>query len=209
MTEKDFVKQEVEKHQVEKERVKRKKMDRQNRKQRDEEMNILFKNFFGENRIWGPIADSYRKKYYSTYMPINDGRFLHEHAILRKENLYETSASKLNDKGTPGDILVPIRDPLRGCSLAFADGEVLPQNSDNFEVWYRRLPIHKMFLQGKESEIHYLAPDNEQPDFPFVYVNWNVDCELSEEDNNEEDEKNTITKNITWDRDRCRDYMDY
>ncbi len=53
-----------------------------------------------------------------------------------------------------------------------------------------------------------MAPYNEQPDFPFVYVDWNVDCELSEEDNNEEDEKNTITKNITWDRDRC-DYMDY
>ena len=106
------------------------------------------------------------------------------------------------------DILVPIRDPLQGCSLAFAEGEVLPQKSDNFDAWYRRLPIHKRFLQGKESEIHYLAPDNEQPDFPFVYVDWNVDCELSEEDNNEEDENNTITKNITWDRDRC-DYMDY
>ncbi len=51
-----------------------------------------------------------------------------------------------------------------------------------------------------------MAPDNEQPDFPCVYVDWNVDCELSEEDNNEEDEKNTITKTsggrgiggITW-----------
>ncbi len=75
-------------------------------------------------------------------------------------------------------------------------GEVLPQKSDNFDAWYRRLLIHKMFLQGKESEIHYLAPDNEQPDFQFVYVDWNVDCELSEEENNEEDEKNTITKNI-------------
>ncbi len=107
-----------------------------------------------------------------------------------------------------GDILVPIRDPLWGCSLAFAEGGILPQKSDNFDAWYKRLPIHKRFLQGKESEIHYLAPDNEQPDFPFVYVDWNVDCELSEEDANEEDEKNTITKNVTWDRDRC-DYMDY
>ncbi len=96
-----------------------------------------------------------------------------------------------------GDILVPIRDPLPGCSLAFSEGEVLPQKSDNFDACYRRLPIHKMFLQGKESEIHYLAPDNEQPDFPFVYVNLNADCELSEEEDNEEDEKNTITKNIT------------
>jgi hypothetical protein len=81
--------------------------------------------------------------------------------------------------------LVPIRDPLQGCSLAFAEGGLLPQKSDNFDAWYKRLPIHKRFLQGKESEIHYLAPDNEQPDFPFVYVDWNVDCELSEEDNNE------------------------
>jgi hypothetical protein len=54
-----------------------------------------------------------------------------------------------------------------------------------------------MFLQRKESEIHYLALDNEQPDFPFVNVDWNVDCELSEEEDNEEDEKNTITKNNT------------
>jgi hypothetical protein len=152
-------------------------------------MNILFKNFFGENRIWGPTADLYRKKYYSTYMPIGNGRFLHEHTILRKENFYKTSSSKLNDNRTTGDILVPIRDPLQGCSLAFGEGEVLPQKSDNFDAWYRRLPIHKMFLQGKESEINYLALDNEQLDFPFVYVDWNVDCELSEEEDNEEDEK--------------------
>jgi hypothetical protein len=44
-----------------------------------------------------------------------------------------------------------------------------------------------VFLDGNESEVHYLAPDNEQPDFPFVYVNWNVDYEFSEVDDNEED----------------------
>ncbi len=57
-----------------------------------------------------------------------------------------------------------------------------------------------------------MAPDNEQPDFPFVYVSWNVDFELSVQDNNEEDEKNTITKTshgigigvITWiTREKC------
>jgi hypothetical protein len=197
MTDKEFAKRDEEKCQAEKERVNRKNMDWQNRKQRDEDMNILFENFFGENRIWGPIADSYWKKYYSRYMPIGNGRFLHEHAILRKENLYETGSSKSNDNRRTGDIMVPIRDPLQGCSLVFGEGEVLPQKSDNFDAWYKRLPIHKMFLQGKESEIHFLAPDNEQPDFPFVYVNLNVDCELSEEEDNEEDEKNTITKNIT------------
>jgi hypothetical protein len=58
MTDKEFAKRNKEKRQAEKERVKRKKMDRQNRKQRDKDMNILFKNFFGENRIWGPIDDS-------------------------------------------------------------------------------------------------------------------------------------------------------
>ncbi len=187
MTDKEFAKWEEEKCQAKKERVIKEKIDLQNRKQRNKDMNILFEIFFGEN-TWGPIADSNQKKYNSAYMPIGKGRFLYEHAILRKKNLYKTSASKSNDKGTTGEILVPIRDPLRGCSLAFADGEVLPQNSDNFEVWYRRLPIHKMYLQGKESEIHYLAPDNEQPDFPFVYIDWNVDCEFSEEDDNEEDE---------------------
>jgi hypothetical protein len=55
-------------------------------------------------------------------------------------------------------------------------------NKDNYDMWYRSLPIHKMFLDGKESEIHYLAPDNIQPDFPFVYVDWNVDCESSDDD---------------------------
>jgi hypothetical protein len=62
-----------------------------------------------------------------------------------------------------------------------------------------------MYFDGKESEIHYLAPDNEQPDFPLVYVDWNgVDCEISEEDDDTKDEKNdTISKNISWNRDRC------
>ncbi len=26
-----------------------------------------------------------------------------------------------------------------------------------------------------ETEIRYIAPDNLQPDFPFVYLDWNVD----------------------------------
>jgi hypothetical protein len=200
MSDKEFAKREEEKRHAKKEREKRKKMELQNRKQRDEDMNQLFENFFGEKRTWGQIADSYRKKYCSAYMPVGEGRFLYEHTILRKENLYETCT---------GGVLVPIRDPLRECNLVFADGEVLPRNSDNFEVWYRRLPIHKLFLQGKESEIHYLAPDNEQPDFPFVYIDWNVDCEFSEEDDCEEDEENTmITNNVTWDRDRWH-YVDY
>jgi hypothetical protein len=102
----------------------------------------------------------------------------------------------IHDNSKTGDILVPIRNPMQGCSFAFAEGKVLLEKSDNFDMWYRSLPIHKMFVNGKESEIHYLAPDNEQPDFPFVYVNWNVDCELSEEHDNKDDEQNTITKII-------------
>ena len=93
------------------------------------------------NRAWGPIAESYKNIFCSAYMPIDEGRFLYEHTILRKETLYKTCT---------GGVLVPIRDPLRECNLAFADGEVLPRNSNNFEVWYRRLPIHKLFLQGKK-----------------------------------------------------------
>ncbi len=100
--------------------MKRKKIDRQNRKQSEEKMNILFENFFGDNKIWGPIADSYQKKYYTAYMPIGYERFLYEHAIVRKEDLYKTISSKLNDNSKTGDILVPIRDPLQGCSHAFA-----------------------------------------------------------------------------------------
>ena len=45
-----------------------------------------------------------------------------------------------------------------------------------------------------------------QPDYPFVYVDWNVDCELSDrdEDSDQSDEKHT--GNISWDRDRCDHY---
>jgi hypothetical protein len=69
---------------------------------------------------------------------------------------------------------------------AFADWTILPENNDDFDAWYRSLPIHKIFLVGKESEIHYLAPENEQSDYPFVYVGWNVNCELGEEDEDSE-----------------------
>ena len=82
-------------------------------------------------------------------------------------------------------MLVPIGDPLRGCNLCFANDKILPMNSDNYDTWYRSLSIHKMFLDGKESEIHYLAPDNLQPDFSIVYVDWNVDCESSDGDRDE------------------------
>ena len=50
---------------------------------------------------------------------------------------------------------------------------------------------------------HYLAPENEQPDYPFVYVGWNVDCELSEEDEDSGQDNEKITENMSWDRDRC------
>jgi hypothetical protein len=93
MTDNDFAKREENKRQTEKERVKRKKIDRKNRKQREEDMTILFENFFAENRIWGPIADIYQKKYYTAYMPIGDERFLYEHATVRKKDLDKTISS--------------------------------------------------------------------------------------------------------------------
>ena len=43
-----------------------------------------------------------------------------------------------------------------------------------------------------ETEIRYLAPDNLQPDFPFVYLDWNVDCESSSDD----DEDNRWRRDI-------------
>ena len=81
--------------------------------------------------------------------------------------------------------------------------KILLENNDDFDAWYRSLPIHKIFLVGKESEIHNLAPENEQPDYPFVYVGWNVDCELSEEDEDSEQDDEKIAENISWYRDRC------
>jgi hypothetical protein len=120
-------------------------------------------------------------------MPIGIMRFLYGHAIVRNEDLYKTISTNSTVNSKTGDIWVPIMDPLQGCSLVFAEGKLLTVKSDNFDVWYRSLPIHKVILDGKESEIHCLALDNKQPDFPFVYVNWNVDCELSEGEDNKED----------------------
>jgi hypothetical protein len=97
-------------------------------------------------------------------------------------------------------MLFPIREPLLGCNLNVAEGKVLPSNVGYFEKWYRQLPIHKMILEGKESEIHYLALNNLQPDFPFVYLDWNVDCEISED--NYEDKKYDRNQKVKWDTDR-------
>jgi hypothetical protein len=135
MTDKEIAKRELNKCQAEKERVKRKKIDWKNRKQREEDITILFKNFFGENRIWGPIADVYQKKYNTAFMPIGVERFLYEHAIVTKEDLYKTISSNSTVNIKTGDIWVPIMDPLQGCSLLFAEGKVLPEKSDNFDVW--------------------------------------------------------------------------
>lgn len=135
---------------------------------------------------------------------MREGRFLRGHEIVRKDNLYVSGASS---NGVPG-VLFPIREPLLGCTLMFANGNVLPSNINYFEQWYRRLPIHKMFLEGKESKIHYLAPDNVQPDFPFVYLDWNVDCEISEDINEEEEEEEySINEKVKWDADRY-DHVD-
>ncbi len=136
-------------------------------------------------------------------MPIGEGRFLRGHKIVRKENLYESGASS---NGVPG-MLFHIREPQLGCNLMFAEGKVLPSNVDYFEKWYWQLPIHKMFLEGKESGIHFLAPDNLQPDFPCVYLDWNVDCEISEDNKEDEDKECSRNKKVKWDTDRY-DYLD-
>jgi len=89
-------------------------------------------------------------------------------------------------------MMVPIQEPLLECNLIFAEGKMLPMNSNKFDAWYRRLPIHKTFLDGMETEIRYLTPDNLQPDFPFVYVDWNVDCGSSSDD----DEDDSLRRDI-------------
>ncbi len=64
MTDKGFAKREEEKRQIERERATLKKMEKLNKKQRDEDLNVLFENFFGENRTRGPIAESYKTKFH-------------------------------------------------------------------------------------------------------------------------------------------------
>ena len=64
-----------------------------------EEINILFENFFRPKNVWGPIADAYRKKYYTEYMPIGEGRLLRGYKIVRTDNLY---VSGTLSNGVPG-----------------------------------------------------------------------------------------------------------
>jgi hypothetical protein len=47
-----------------------------------------------------------------------------------------------------------------GSILPFVYGKILPINIDGFDRWYRCLPIHKMFLEGRERDIHYLEPNH-------------------------------------------------
>ena len=179
LTDKDFAKRAEERHQADNEREKKKKIDRKKKQQHQEDTQLLFENFFGEKLTWGPMAVAYREKYHTAYMPIGGGRFLYQCQIIRKTDLYEVCTLPNNClTGT----MVPIREPLLGCNLIFADCKFLPMNSDKFDAWYRSLPIHKSFLQGMESEIRSLAPDNLQPDYPFVYVDWSADGESSSDD---------------------------
>ena len=79
------------------------------------------------------------------YMPIGDGRFLYEHAIVRKANLYKNRSTRNGTStGKTGEVLVPIREPMLGRRLAFADGKILPENNEDFDAWYWRLPIQKI-----------------------------------------------------------------
>lgn len=184
LTDIGFAKRAEERHNAEKERKKKQNIDRKQKQQRDEDCEVLFENFFGEKLTWGPMALTYSEKYHTAYMPIGSGKFLFKCQIIRKADLYEVCT--LPNNGKTG-LLVPIREPLLGCNLVFADGKLLPMNSDKFDEWYRSLPIHKSFLVGKETDIHYLAPDNLQPDLPFVYVDWKADCESSSDEDGDED----------------------
>ena len=58
-----FAKHMEEKHLAERERARKNKIDKLKRKERDEDIEVLFENFFGKNRVWGPIADEYKEKY--------------------------------------------------------------------------------------------------------------------------------------------------
>ncbi len=79
-------------------------------------------------------------------MPIGDGRFLYEHAIVRKANSYENMSTRNGTStGKTGEVLVPIREPMLGRRLAFADGKILPENNDeesaypqNISRWKRK-----------------------------------------------------------------------
>ena len=44
--------------------------------------------------------------------------------------------------------------------------------------------------------------------FPLVYVDWNIDCEVSEKEDYEEDYETSISSNVHWDWD-VSDHVDY
>ena len=89
LTDKAFAKHAMERHIAEKERRKQKKIDQKQKQQRDEDTEILFENFFGEEMIWGHMAVTYREKYHTAYVPIGVGRFSFQCQIDRKAYLYE------------------------------------------------------------------------------------------------------------------------
>lgn len=110
----------------------------------------------------------------TNYMSLGDGKFFNmdDFSIKGKEDLYE-----YNDVG----VRVPIKRSgiLRDMDLIFAEGETLPKY-DDYDCWYRSLPIHIGFVTDEDrKDIYYMAPKEDQPNYPFVCISWMIDNEES------------------------------
>lgn len=165
---------------------KRRKLDRKNalkatRADR-EKYNFLFEKVFGKER-WGDKCNEYFHRTGSKFMPVGKGKFFDgskffdSKTILSKEDLYKSVPE--NSKEFQCKCVNCIEHNLRRrCvkSGMAALREGLPPFED-YDVWYRSLPLHVDFLMKvPDEEIHYRAPRSQQPDFPFIYVTWAIDA---------------------------------
>lgn len=151
-------------------RVKREK------KRKSAERTKIFGHVFGTDDYQGKWRQ-YFDMFGSSYMPIGGGKFFNmdDCSIKDRDDFYEV--------GENGKMIaVKRRGIVCNFDHIFADAEKLPKY-DDYEWWYRTLPIHIGFITDEEKkDIYYMAPKEDQPNYPFVYISWMIDEEESSYD---------------------------
>ena len=156
------------------------------KKKESKHINRMFGLVFGDK----PHQKLYEKwklheqKYHSNYMSIGHGEFFHgpSCSIRGKDYFYEFNEGK--------GVFVARKacDILNAGEWVFPLGERLPKYKD-YEWWHRGFPLHIDLISDEDKkEIEELAPKDQQPDYPFVYVRWAVDSSKWAADNSSSDE---------------------
>jgi hypothetical protein len=121
-------------------------------------------------------CDAYRAKYGTKFMPIGGGLFFSCGRVYKKSDFYEW-----NDE-FERTMRVNPTCPLYWISPVFAFNDELPSSERKYERWYGGLPIHHEFIKESEKANIKLTslPDNKQPDYPFLYIDWYHDDSSSD-----------------------------